>query len=99
MSAFSEPYPTNFIQDKDEYTTVFLRKRIGNTEHLFYCNHCQKPLFKYSGSVAMLVAGDSTNIMKAPFKIKCNGKMRATSFERKCPITYIVEGFVETLQN
>lgn len=84
----------------EEKTTVYLRKRNGNTPHLFYCSHCARPIFKYSGSVVMIMPGDTSELMKAPFELKCPGKMRTAEGDQqgiKCPVKYIIEGFVEVL--
>lgn len=83
------------IQEKEEYTTVYLRRRKTNTTHLFYCHHCSRPLFKYAGSVALVTPGNGGDLMKAPFEHKCPGKMRSESGDKKCPIIYVIEGFVE----
>lgn len=85
------------MDEREEYTTVFLRKRNVNKPHLFYCHHCARPLFKYAGSVAMVDEGNKSIIMKAPFEHKCPGKMRSSDGDKRCPITYVIEGFVDIL--
>lgn len=87
------PRPQEKLQ---EFTSVWLRRN-NEKEHIFYCNTCQCPLFKYQGSVAMMVPGNVNNndegemVMQFPLIIPCRGHSPKYG---KCPAVYVIEGFV-----
>lgn len=75
-------------------TTVFLRRDTDQAK-IFHCFTCCYPLFKYQGSITMVIPGDADKeqkVLVAPFEHECRGNSAKWG---KCPCVYIIEGFVE----